>query len=109
METGLIIGLSVEFGVCILCIVLGLILWKKQKISMVHDYQHENVKTEDIPAYTRLIGIGLIIIGVGIGLMGVANLVDQIGLGFIAMGLGFVIGILIMHKAQKKYNGSWFS
>ena len=35
----------------VLCIVPGLILWKKQKISLVHDYHHRHMKKQDVGAY----------------------------------------------------------
>ena len=93
----------------ILCIVLGLILWRKQKISLVHDYHYRKVKKDDIPAYTRLIGIGLLLIGGGCCLSGIINIVFRTEAGWIAFAAGFVSGIILMHKAQKTFNGSWFS
>ena len=92
-----------------LLIVLGLIAWKKQKISLVHDYHHRHVKKQDVGAYTRLMGIGLIVIGIGIGLTEAVNLATKSGWGWIAFGVGFVAGFAFMSKAQRKYNGSWFS
>ena len=101
-----------EFIICmavgILCIILGLILWKKQKISLVHDYHCRKVKKEDIPAYTRLMGIGLLLIGIGCCLTGIINLAFKTGAGWIAFVAGFIAGILQMNKAQKTYNESWF-
>ena len=70
----MIIGVIVDFAVGLLCIILGLMLWKKQKISLIHSYHYKNVKKEDVPAYTRLMGIGLILIGVGICITGVLHL-----------------------------------
>ena len=29
--------------------------------------------------------------------------------GILCIILGLIIGTIVMHKAQKKYNGSWFS
>ena len=92
-----------------LLIILGLIVWKKQKISLVHDYHHQHVKKQDVGAYTRLIGIGLIVIGIGIGVTEAVNLATNSGWGWIAFGFGFIAGFAFMSKAQRKYNGSWFS
>ena len=105
----MIFGVIVLFAVGALCVVLGLILWKKQKISLVHDYQHQNVREEDVPAYCRLVGIGLIVIGVGIALDGVANLVCRESLGYLALAAWIIGGIIVMHRAQMQYNGGWFS
>lgn len=104
----MIIGVIVDFAVGLLCIILGLMLWKKQKISLIHSYHYKNVKKEDVPAYTRLMGIGLILIGVGICVTGVLNLLYS-SLWWIPLLAGVVMGFIIMNKAQKKYNGSWFS
>lgn len=104
----MIIGVIIEFSVALLCVVIGAILWKKQKVSLVHEYHYKNVKKDDIPAYTRLLGIGLILIGAGICITGVFNLFES-SFWWIPMLVGFIAGLLVMNKAQKKYNGSWFS
>ena len=44
----MIFGLIVEFGCGALCIVMGLLIWLKQKVSLVHDYHSRNVKKEDL-------------------------------------------------------------
>ena len=56
-----------------LCVVLGLLIWKKEKVSLIHDYHYKNVQEADIPAYARLMGIGIILIGVGICIAGILN------------------------------------
>ena len=104
----MLIGVIIELAIGALCIVLGCILWKKQKVSLVHEYHYKNVKKDDIPAYTRLLGIGLIVIGAGICVTGVFNWFES-SLWWIPMLVGFVAGLFLMNKAQKKYNGSWFS
>ena len=103
----MIIGFIIEAAVGLLCIILGLLLWKKQKLSVLHDYHYQNVKQEDIPAYSRAMGIGLILIGAGICLTGVIDLLTRSALCWIAFVAGFAAGMIIMGKAQKKYNGSW--
>ena len=104
----MLVGVLTELAVGALCIVLGIVLWKKQKVSLVHEYHYKNVKKEDIPAYTRLLGIGLILIGIGICGTGLLNLFES-SFWWIPMLIGFAAGIIVMNKAQKKYNGSWFS
>ena len=104
----MIFGFAVDMAVGALCFVFGLLIWKKQKVSLIHDYHYRNVRKEDIPAYTRLMGIGLILIGVGIWLTGVLTLFDST-LWWIPMLAGFAAGFILMNRAQKKYNDSWFS
>ena len=104
----MLVGALTELAVGALCIVLGSVLWKKQKVSLVHEYHYKNVKKDDIPAYTRLLGIGLIVIGAGICVTGLFNWFKS-SYWWISMLIGFAGGLLVMNKAQKKYNGSWFS
>ncbi len=104
----MIFGCVIEFAVGFLCVVLGLLLWKKQKVHLIHEYHYKKVKQENIPAYTRLMGIGLILIGAGICVTGLLNLFEC-SLWWIPLLIGFVAGLLVFNKAQKKYNGSWFS
>ena len=106
--TAHVIEIVLYIGVGGLLIVLGLLIWKKQKLSILHDYHYKNVKEEDVPAYTGQIGIGLSLIGAGICLTGVLDLLRS-SFWWLPMLAGFVLGIIVMHKAQKKYNGSWFS
>ncbi len=103
----ILIGVTVEAGVGLACVILGLVLWKKQKISLLHEYHYSNVKPEDIAAYTRQMGIGLILIGCGILLTGVLNLFSS-PCWWVSLFGGILAGLVVMHKAQKKYNGSWF-
>ena len=101
----MIFGVIIDLAVGALCVVLGLLVWKKQKVSILHDYHYKNVRKSDLPAYTRQIGIGLIIIGLGIIITGFLNLADS-SLWWISLLAGFIVGLIILYKAQKKYNGS---
>ena len=101
----MIFGVLIEAAVGGLCIVFGLLLWKKQKVSLLHDYHYKNVKKEDIPAYARMMGIGLITIGAGICGAGILDLADS-SLWWVPLAAGFVIGLVILIRTQKKYNGS---
>ena len=106
----MILEVLIYFAVGILLVVLGLVTWKKQKISILHEYHYKNVKAEDIPAYTRLMGIGQIVLGAGLCVTAILGLVTQsIMLSLTGFTVSLVIGIIIFHKAQMKYNGSWFS
>ena len=104
----LIVGFITELAVGSVCVIIGLLIWKRQKVSLVHEYHYKNVKNEDIPAYSRLLGIGLISIGIGVCVTGLLNLLKST-LWWVPMLIGFVAGFIVMNKAQKKYNGSWFS
>ena len=104
----MIFGVIVEITVGMLCVVLGLLIWKKQQITLLHDYHYKNVKKEDIPAYTKKMGIGLIITGIGIILTGRLNLAYS-SFWWIPLLIGFMSGLIVIYVAQKKYNGSVIS
>ena len=102
------IGVIADLGAGLLCIILGLMLWKKRKLSLLHSFHYKNVKETNIPGYTRLMGTGLILTGAGICITGLFNLYYS-SLWWIPLAGGITSGIIVMHRAQKKYNGSWFS
>ena len=102
MVAGFIISMLVGLAL----IVMGLLIWKKQMTGIIAGYHQKSVQESDVPAYTRLIGIGLLILGVGVCLTGIINLAFQTGLGWIAYGVGLVTGMGLIIKAQMKYNGS---
>ncbi len=90
-------------------VIIGLLLWKKQKIQLIHDYHHKNVKQQDVKAYTRLWGIALIIFGGGICSIGIIDFIFRSPIGWIPSVISMVVCFIIGNKAQKTYNGSWFS
>ena len=104
----MIFGVSIEIAVGVMCAVLGLLIWKKQKISILHGYHYRNVRKEDIPAYARQMGIGLIIVGAGIFMTSLFELAYS-SLWWIPLTAGFFLGLIVIYKAQKKYNGSIMS
>ena len=103
----MIIGFIVETAVGLACICLGLFVWLGKKLSLLHEYHYKNVVKKDIPAYARLMGIGLIICGIGICAAGVVTLLD-LNFWWVPLLAGFAAGIAVMGRAQKKYNGGWF-
>ena len=101
----MIFGSIMEMAVGALCIVFGCLIWFKRKVSILQTYHYKNVKEEDLPAYCRTVGIGLMLIGLGIAGTGVLNLF-YISLWWIPALVGFVSGFTVFIIAQKKYNGS---
>ena len=68
-------------------------------------WHRRNVKKEDVPAYTKLMGLSLIAIGAGCLVTGIVACVLEETLGWLALPAGFVVGFALIWKAQKKYNG----
>ena len=101
----MLIGLIVFLSVGILFLALGTVLWKKQRIDLVNAWHTRHVKKEDVAAYTKLMGLSLIAIGVGCVITGVVACVFENNLGWLALPVGFVVGFVLIWEAQKKYNG----
>ena len=100
--------LLIMLGVALLFISLGFMIWKKQKITLIHSYHYEKVKEENIELYTKGIGQGIIIIGMGCAFTGIFNYICNSSGGWIFFGLAFFYGMLIIIKTQNKYNGGLF-
>ena len=84
--------------------VIGYLIWKREKISLLHEYHYDKVSPEDKTAFCRLSGQGILIIGIDIlttaAILGIVNSVQA----FIALGIGLVIGISLLLYAGKRYN-----
>ena len=63
---GKIIGVLITGGVGTIIAVMGWLIWKKEKLSLMHDYHVNKVSAENKTAFCRLSGIGLIVIGIGL-------------------------------------------
>ena len=91
----------------IICI-LGLLIWLKQKITLIHKYHYKNVKEKDKKAYTRLMGIAMFLMGLGCVLNGVINFYTRSQSGRLFFSLGFLAGMVLVFYAQFKYNQDLF-
>ncbi|SMP72745.1 DUF3784 domain-containing protein [Anoxynatronum buryatiense] len=87
---------------------MGFLIWKKEKISLIHSYHYTKVKEENKKAYTEQMGKGVTIIGFGIIVTGVIGYVTKTTYDWIFFVLCFVLGFVFIIKAQKKYNGGMF-
>lgn len=92
----------------ILFLYLGWEIWKKEKITLIHDYHHKRVKDIDKKAYTEQMGKAMLIIGVGTILTGSVDFITTSLFGWWFFIIGFIIGIVMMTYAQVKYNHGMF-
>lgn len=95
-------------AVGIILILLGFVTWKKQTTAFLHSYHYQKVKKEDIPAYTKGMGIGQIIIGAGFCLTGLLKLLTEGNISWAGLIAGLVGGLPFILKTQKTFNKSWF-
>ena len=85
-------------------IVLGYLIWKKEKISLLHDYHYDKVSEEDKKAFCTLSGIGVLVIGIGMFISAVLTAVTYSMWSYIAFGVGFVAGLTMLIYAGLRYN-----
>ena len=96
---------SVAIGLIgIVFIVLGYLIWQKEKISLLHDYHYDKVSAGDKKAFCTLSGLGIISIGIGLLLTAVITGITDSVLSFIAFAIGFVTGLALLIYAGVKYN-----
>ena len=99
MLAGMIVGL-----IGIVLVIIGYLLWKKEKISLLHDYHYDKVSVENKKAFCTISGIGVIIIGIGLLITGIVVGITDAVWSFIAFAIGFVIGLAMLIYAGIKYN-----
>ena len=87
---------------------MSFLLWKKEKITILHNYHYTKVKEQDKKAYTRIMGLGMSVIGIGCAASGMIGTFTQWSKNGIPLGAGFVIGLCIMIYGQTKYNHGIF-
>lgn len=83
---------------------IGYLIWRKEKITLLHDYHRNHVPAENKKAFCKLCGIGVIMIGLGILLTAIILAFTDSAWSFIAFAAGFLSGILFLMYAVKKYN-----
>ncbi len=90
----------------IVFIVVGIMLWKKEKITLLHDYHYNKVSEKDKKAFCKLSGIGIASVGIGIVATAVIIGITDSPLSFIAFAVGFAVGIAFEIYAGIKYNSN---
>ena len=107
MDKADVIALIFMLALSLVFVVLGLLIWKKQRIDLIHEYHHTGVSKKYVPAYTRLMGIAMIVLGAGIGIGAAVEVLVDTFVGIALVLAAIVAAVVLMSRAQKKYNGSW--
>lgn len=88
----------------IVLIIMGYLIWKQERITLLHDYHYDKVSEKDKKAFCTISGIGVLSIGLGLFLTGIAiNFIDS-AWRFIFFGIGFLVGLAMLIYAGMKYN-----
>ena len=95
----LIIGIV---GIAI--IAMGYLIWKKERISLLHDYHYNKVSEANKKIFCTLSGIGRVVVGCGLGLTAVVLGITGSVWSYLVMVAGFVAGISLLTYAGRKYN-----
>ena len=98
----------------VVCIVIGIIN-RKGNISTLHSYHRNRVSEKDRLPFGKMVGLGMIIIGVSMIIMGALSFIATIlqnnlylTLGSASLIVGLVIGLGITFYAMIKYNKGIF-
>ena len=100
----MIVGTLIVAAVGILCTVMGYLLWKKERITLLHDYHYAGVAEKDKKAFCALSGIGVLSIGLGLLLTAVVWALTESAWSFLAFAVGLVVGIALLLAEGKRYN-----
>ncbi len=88
----------------IVFVILGYLIWKKEKISFLHGYHYDKVSENDRADFCMLSGIGVISIGAGILLTAVIIGITDSVWSFAALAVGFTVGLALLIYAGNTYN-----
>ena len=100
----MMLGLIILVSVGILLLAIGYMIWKKEKITLLHDYHYDKVTEEDKKEFCALSGKGIVIIGVGLIISAVFMESVEEMWSFLPMIIGFAIGLGFLIYAGYKYN-----
>ena len=88
----------------IIFMILGYLLWKKERISLLHEYHYDKVSKEDKKTFCAISGRGVIIIGIGLLISGLLMCYIDSAWSMFPFAVGFVIGLVMLMYAGIKYN-----
>lgn len=97
-------GLFIVWLVGVVFLVVGWLIWKKEKISLLHDYERNKVAEEDKKAFCTLSGIGVFVIGVSLLITGILLALTDSPASFLVFAVGFFTGLAMLIFAGAKYN-----
>lgn len=101
---GRIIGVITTGGAGVIIVVLGWLIWKKEKLSLMHDYHVDKVSVENRPAFCKLSGTGLIVMGTGLLITAVILGITDSAYSFLCFAVCFAAGLAMLIIAGAKYN-----
>ncbi len=101
------VTMGVAIGIGLLALVfiyIGCLLWKKEKITLLHSYHYDKVSPSDKKVFCKISGRGVIFIGIGLLVTAIIIDITDSAISFIAFALGFAVGLASLIYAGVKYN-----
>ena len=99
------IGVAIGVGVLALVFIyLGYLMWKKEKITLLHSYHYDKVSPSDKKIFCKIFCLGVIFIGIGLLVTAIISGITDSALSYIAIALGFIVGVVLLIYAGAKYN-----
>jgi len=92
--------------------ILGIIIWKKQMVTLTFDFNSKNVKIEDVRQYTKSFGRAYSIIGIALLLTMLSSVTYNrrfLEEGCILSFVALIISMIIIIKTQVKYKTGLFN
>ena len=101
---GKMIGSGVTGLAGILFIVLGYLIWKKERTDLLHAYHSEKVSPENRKSFCTMSGIGVLVIGISLVITAVLFWMTDSALCFAVFAAGLAAGLILLAVAGAKYN-----
>ena len=98
------VGAIIVAVIGIVFVTLGYLMWKREKITLLHSYHYDKVSPSDKKVFCKISGWGVILIGIGLLVTAIIIGITDSALSFIAFALGFVVGLALLIYAGVKYN-----
>jgi len=98
------LGEIIVVGVGVVFIILGYLVWKREKINILHSYHYRNVSPDNKKVFCKMTGQGLMLIGCGLLITGLVISKTHSMYSFIAFAVGLIAGITLLINAGSKYN-----
>lgn len=98
------IGEIIILGVGVVLMILGYLVWKREKINILHGYHYRNVSPANKKDFCKVTGQGLILIGSGLLITGIVISITHSMYSFIAFAVGLIAGLTLLIYSEKKYN-----
>lgn len=98
-------------SICIAGLILMVISYfigYKGKVELLHSYHYKKTSPDNVKIFTRKIGLGLFVIGLG---MLVTSIIGLLGYERLGVGIGIssaVVGVVFLIYVTIKYNGSLY-